>query len=111
MNNANPSDSVIVHGLQRMAPELRKRYSLQGGCSCAQIHKTALDLGISADVIPYLGFAFASDDQLPEVRKAYTGSCWEEVEKRSERLCLGLLECKRTPEGDSTGSGLPIRHT
>ena len=97
MHDANPTDQMIQQGFLQMAPELSKRYGIEGGCTHQQVIRTATDLKIADNVVPYLSTVFLTDAELPVFRATNNTVNWEEVNKRADRIYRGLLH--------TTGSG------
>ncbi len=100
MHDASPSNDAIAHCFRQMGPELTRRYGLEGGCTRAQVLKTATDLKIAAEVVPYLYSAFVADDEFRAYVSANAGHDWEEVDRRAQRIFNELLRTNSPPEGD-----------
>ena len=95
MHDAFPTNDEIRRSFVLISPELSKRYGLEGGCTHAQLAKTASDLGFAVGMMPYLCAAFLNDQELQTTQANESSKDWVEINNRAGRIYNDLLETRK----------------
>jgi len=72
--------------MNKVFPELVKRYGGYLGCTRGQVEATLPDLNVPQDVMPYMYGAALAGQELTQVETEYPDVNWEEVRNRSAIL-------------------------